>query len=683
MNIFCDTLTVYAYINKTLIGTAPFPNNSSDLVYSLFINSTLNNSSAYTLKNIYYSAAGGVGRTGPTGPTGRFGPVGPAGPTGVTGATGPIGTGPAGPTGETGNTGVTGPTGPIGTGPTGPTGPIGPIGYSSMFSIYAVSEEIPSNDQNSISWDINNINQESTLGNIGLTYNGSVFTNTTQIPLPILVEYSLEWDLSASSLFTAVLLGSGNTYSPYYYNTLYNKPSQNTIVNSATFILVPGESFSIVVSNAPSKSETNLTVLSSSLLTITALTTGPQGPSGPTGCTGALGTGPTGHTGHTGSTGPIGPSVWSYGSSSSINYIGGNVGIGTLNPQFPLDVSGNVNISNNLLIGNTLQVGSRITINEGGGIPPGVFNLFVGTATTQNVTGSRNNSAFGARALTNNTSGYSNTAVGFSALAVNTSGSSNTAVGNSALGSNTTGFNNTAVGNISLLSNTTGTFNTAIGHNSGGAITTGSYNTAIGHNTITTLTTGTNNTAIGYNASITSVGAFQSTVIGAGATTNASNRVVLGTSTESVIIPGSSISTGSGTGALQIAGGFGVVGNSFIAGNLTVGGNITCGNLLSFAVYTSSDYRLKENVQPLSITRTIDVLKPVEYDHITGHQMGFIAHEVQNDFPFLVTGEKDGEGYQSVNYTGFIALMVKEIQDLKQRMKEAEETIRILKSNVR
>ena len=63
--------------------------------------------------------------------------------------------------------------------------------------------------------------------------------------------------------------------------------------------------------------------------------------------------------------------------------------------------------------------------------------------------------------------------------------------------------------------------------------------------------------------------------------------------------------------------------------------------------------------------------------------MGFIAHEVQNDFPFLVTGEKDGEGYQSVNYTGFIALMVKEIQDLKQRMKEAEETIRILKSNVR
>jgi hypothetical protein len=88
-------------------------------------------------------------------------------------------------------------------------------------------------------------------------------------------------------------------------------------------------------------------------------------------------------------------------------------------------------------------------------------------------------------------------------------------------------------------------------------------------------------------------------------------------------------------------------------------------------------------VQPISITRTVDLLKPVEYEHVTGHQMGFIAHEVQDDFPFLVTGEKDGAEYQTVNYTGFIALMVKEIQELKQRMKEAEETIRILKENVR
>jgi hypothetical protein len=45
--------------------------------------------------------------------------------------------------------------------------------------------------------------------------------------------------------------------------------------------------------------------------------------------------------------------------------------------------------------------------------------------------------------------------------------------------------------------------------------------------------------------------------------------------------------------------------------------------------------------------------------------MGFIAHEVQALFPSIVSGQKDGPDYQSVNYTGLIALLVKEIQTLK------------------
>jgi hypothetical protein len=39
---------------------------------------------------------------------------------------------------------------------------------------------------------------------------------------------------------------------------------------------------------------------------------------------------------------------------------------------------------------------------------------------------------------------------------------------------------------------------------------------------------------------------------------------------------------------------------------------------------------------------------------------------VQEVFPQFVEGEKDGEDYQSVNYTGLIAVLVKEIQQLKQ-----------------
>ena len=52
--------------------------------------------------------------------------------------------------------------------------------------------------------------------------------------------------------------------------------------------------------------------------------------------------------------------------------------------------------------------------------------------------------------------------------------------------------------------------------------------------------------------------------------------------------------------------------------------------------------------------------------------MGFIAHELQEHFPFLVSGEKDGAENQSVNYIGLIALLVKEIQELKERMETVE-----------
>ena len=45
--------------------------------------------------------------------------------------------------------------------------------------------------------------------------------------------------------------------------------------------------------------------------------------------------------------------------------------------------------------------------------------------------------------------------------------------------------------------------------------------------------------------------------------------------------------------------------------------------------------------------------------------MGFIAHELQEHYPFLVTGVKDGPETQSVNYIGLIGLLTKEIQQLK------------------
>jgi flagellar biosynthesis chaperone FliJ len=79
----------------------------------------------------------------------------------------------------------------------------------------------------------------------------------------------------------------------------------------------------------------------------------------------------------------------------------------------------------------------------------------------------------------------------------------------------------------------------------------------------------------------------------------------------------------------------------------------------------------------LNDTFYVDDLKPMFYKNKLSNRedMGFSAHEVQEVFPFLVSGEKDENHYQSVNYNGFIALLVKEIQELKKRLKTTEDQL--------
>ena len=88
-----------------------------------------------------------------------------------------------------------------------------------------------------------------------------------------------------------------------------------------------------------------------------------------------------------------------------------------------------------------------------------------------------------------------------------------------------------------------------------------------------------------------------------------------------------------------------------------------------------SDYRIKENIE--EIEQNIDDLKPVKYFNKLNKQIeyGFIAHEIQDVIPCLVSGLKDNQEYQTVNYTGLIPILIKEIQELKKEIK-------ILKSKI-
>ena len=105
-----------------------------------------------------------------------------------------------------------------------------------------------------------------------------------------------------------------------------------------------------------------------------------------------------------------------------------------------------------------------------------------------------------------------------------------------------------------------------------------------------------------------------------------------------------------------------------IKGTTDIMGDLHVENGTIFGTVSStSDYRIKEIIEPLNDNYTVDNLKPIKYlNKLTGKiEIGFIAHEVQQEFPYLVTGKKDGEHKQTLNYTGLIGILVHEIQQLK------------------
>lgn len=106
-----------------------------------------------------------------------------------------------------------------------------------------------------------------------------------------------------------------------------------------------------------------------------------------------------------------------------------------------------------------------------------------------------------------------------------------------------------------------------------------------------------------------------------------------------------------------------------VEGNTTINGTINTNEIV-----IGSDYRLKTNIKPLDDTFVVDHLRPVEYNknNCDKKEIGFIAHELQNVYPDFVTGSKDSEAMQNVNYNNLIGILVNEIQMLKKRVNELE-----------
>lgn len=407
--------------------------------------------------------------------------------------------------------------------------------------------------------------------------------------------------------------------------------------------------------------------------------------------------------------------------------ISGNVNGGAYSSGSLATTNGNVNIIGNLnTTGNIngLQVrGSLTSVNIGYQSTlylqtyGGANNTAVGYQSLCNTTSGNNNTAIGCGTLSSNTLGSNNTAVGLNALSTN-GGVNNTAVGYNSCATGSYSYS-TAIGYSSLPTQSNqvmlGTPAEVVvcPNKLGVGITNPQYPIDISGNF--NITSAVPIIPISSSSNISSTNTYLSSSNGPTGCINILNTSmppVSATGDRSVFLnvhrygrsgywwdsfvnfaSGPSVGSNNGStldinlGMVNITGpnyttyltamtlttkdSIGASGHAYVGINkynpqvaLDVGGTIN----YTGSIAASSDYRIKGNVVSLNdLSYNVDNLKPIKYinKNINNEDMGFFAHEIQEYFPFLVSGVKDGEHMQTVNYTGLIALLVKEIQDLK------------------
>ena len=165
----------------------------------------------------------------------------------------------------------------------------------------------------------------------------------------------------------------------------------------------------------------------------------------------------------------------------------------------------------------------------------------------------------------------------------------------------------------------------------------------------------------------------------------AGNLLVGGTVATGNPTQGMQVLINSGASSIVIGHSNGTASGNEYAGfsyNATKIGSITQSGTTAVLYNTTSDYRLKDNPQPLTGSGVfIDALKPTTWEWTADGRTdaGFIAHEFQEVAPNSVTGVKDElneDGtpkYQAMQASSaeVIANLVAEIQSLRQRLAAA------------
>lgn len=366
--------------------------------------------------------------------------------------------------------------------------------------------------------------------------------------------------------------------------------------------------------------------------------------------------------------------------------------------------------ANNVLLGGFDGVSNFSPLTSGAYSDSVVISDGSGVVVGYSSDSSNQNTSWGRNAMSNLASGKQNTALGAQASFNSTSGIDNTTVGALSGYWQTTGGYNTGVGALSLYGLNGSSNNTAIGYMSGytsapagnntyvGAYSAlngvGGSNTGIGYQSLYWVV-GNNNTAIGYRSGYDINTGSNNVIIGGFTGYNTgpdirslNNNIVLSDGAGNVrqfINPNGFVGINNWAPSVMLD----VVGDSKVSATGLFGGKVSINTTSvnnSYALYvagaagatggftTASDIRYKTNIVPItSAMSIISKLQGVRYNYNSAafpalnfsnaRQIGVIAQQVETYVPELVM--TDANGFKSVNYAQFTALLIEGMKELQ------------------
>jgi len=112
-------------------------------------------------------------------------------------------------------------------------------------------------------------------------------------------------------------------------------------------------------------------------------------------------------------------------------------------------------------------------------------------------------------------------------------------------------------------------------------------------------------------------------------------------------------------------------------------------NAFKLLTGSASDYRLKEDAQEFSGMELVNRIQVYDYAWKAdgNREYGVMAHELQTELPYLVTGSKDevdAEGQpriQRVNYAKLVPVLLRAIQEQQEMISELRLQIEVIKQS--